>query len=159
MICLFLLCGLWLQILCMKTFTVIYCITKCNVIDFNSVVHDVHNASEKCPTMHHFVTEMCTCGTLWDIGLMHCGIYESGVLFCDHAKTDPCWSVISGYQSATDGHVVMATTVIRATSDSDIIWAVPDKFENALWLGCICFESLHDIFQLYGDKLQLLCFS
>ena len=37
-----------------------------------------HNASNKCPTMHHFVTEMCTFllqnGALWDLGLMHCAI-------------------------------------------------------------------------------------
>ena len=37
-----------------------------------------HNASDKYPTMYHFVTEMCTCllqnGALWDMGLVHCGI-------------------------------------------------------------------------------------
>ena len=45
-----------------------------------------HNALDTYPTMHHFVTEMCTCtfllqnGTLWDTGLVHCGIFATGLL-------------------------------------------------------------------------------
>ena len=43
-----------------------------------------HNASVPCPTMHPFVTEMCTCqlqkGALCDICLMHYGICEMGLL-------------------------------------------------------------------------------
>ena len=57
--------------------------------------HNSHNASNKYPTMHHFVTEMCThvhisvtkwCiveyGTdaLWDMGLVNCGICATGLL-------------------------------------------------------------------------------
>ena len=46
--------------------------------------HQSQNASEKYPTMHHFVTEMCTFllqnVALWDMGLLHCGIYELGPL-------------------------------------------------------------------------------
>ena len=43
--------------------------------------HKSHNASDKYPTMHHFVTEMCThvhiSVTEWCIvGLVHYGIYE-----------------------------------------------------------------------------------
>ena len=41
-----------------------------------------HNALDKYPTMHHFVTEMCTFllqnGALWDMGLVHCGIFATG---------------------------------------------------------------------------------
>ena len=36
------------------------------------------------PTMHHFVTAMCTFllqnGVLWDVGLVHCGICATGLL-------------------------------------------------------------------------------
>ena len=57
--------------------------------------HKSHNASNKYPTMHHFVTEMCThvhivvtkwcivghgIGALWDMGLVHCGICATGLL-------------------------------------------------------------------------------
>ena len=42
--------------------------------------HKSQNASVPYPTMHHFVTEICTFllqnGALWDICLMHCGICE-----------------------------------------------------------------------------------
>ena len=45
--------------------------------------HKSHNAPVPYPTMHHFVTEMCTCvhfllqnGALWDIYPMHCGMCE-----------------------------------------------------------------------------------
>ena len=30
------------------------------------------------PTVYHFVTEMLQSGTLWDMGLWHCGICELG---------------------------------------------------------------------------------
>ena len=40
--------------------------------------HKSHNALVLYPTIHYFVTEMCTfllqSGALWDICLMHCGI-------------------------------------------------------------------------------------
>ena len=63
-----------------------------------------HNAPVPYPTMQHFVTEMCThvnifvtkCGivgngALWDICLMHCGIYVRGVY---DTRTDPVhWSM------------------------------------------------------------------
>ena len=50
--------------------------------------HKSHNAPELYPTMHQFVTEMCThvhisvkkTGALWDICLMHCGICEMDLL-------------------------------------------------------------------------------
>ena len=45
-------------------------------------IHQSHNVSEKHPRMHHFVTEMCTYllqnVAFWDMGLLHCGIYELG---------------------------------------------------------------------------------
>ena len=48
------------------------------------ISHKSHNASDKYPTMHHFVTEMCThvCtfllqnDALWDMALVHCGIWN-----------------------------------------------------------------------------------
>ena len=46
-----------------------------------------HNASARYPSMHHFVTGMCTCEhisvTKWcivDMGLVHCGICVTGLL-------------------------------------------------------------------------------
>ena len=37
------------------------------------------------PTMHHFVTEMCTfllqIGTVWDMGMIHCGKCTTGLWF------------------------------------------------------------------------------
>ena len=50
----------------------------------------------KYPTMHHFVTKMCTCtlmlqnGAMWDIWLMHCGICEIGLLrpYHNHCNED-----------------------------------------------------------------------
>ena len=57
--------------------------------------HKSHNALENYPTMHNFVTEMCThvhisvtnwcivgygTGALWDTELVHCGICATGVL-------------------------------------------------------------------------------
>ena len=64
------------------------------------LIHEYHNAQVPHPTMHHFVTEMCTCmhfsvakwcivghlsNALWDIYLMHCGICEMGLLrFVSH---------------------------------------------------------------------------
>ena len=50
----------------------------------SDLIHKSHNAPVPYPTVHHFVTEMCTFllqnGTLWDICLMHCGICEMGLL-------------------------------------------------------------------------------
>ena len=57
--------------------------------------HKFHSASDIYPTMHHFVTEMCThvhisvtnwcnvgCGTdaFWDMALVHCGIVN--LVYC-----------------------------------------------------------------------------
>ena len=49
--------------------------------------HKSHNALDKYPTMHHFVTEMCTHVhisvinvALWDICLMYCGIWDSRIV-------------------------------------------------------------------------------
>ena len=38
-----------------------------------------HNEQVPYPAMHHFVTEMCKNGALWDICLMHRGIWEMGL--------------------------------------------------------------------------------
>ena len=55
--------------------------------------HKSNNALDTCPTMHHFVTEMCThvhiSVTKWcNMGycLMHCGIWEKDLLLRHHAK-------------------------------------------------------------------------
>ena len=46
--------------------------------------HKSHNALEKYPTMHHFVTEVCTFllqnGALWDMGLGHSCICATDLL-------------------------------------------------------------------------------
>ena len=46
--------------------------------------HKSQNASDKYPTIHHFVTEMCTFllqnVALWDMAHMHSGICEMGLL-------------------------------------------------------------------------------
>ena len=43
-----------------------------------------HNALDKYPTVHHFVTEMCKFllknGALWDMEQEYYEIYETGVL-------------------------------------------------------------------------------
>ena len=58
------------------------------VHDIIDMSHKSHSASDKYPKMHHFVAEMCThvhillqCSALWDIYLMHCGIYETDILW------------------------------------------------------------------------------
>ena len=47
--------------------------------------HKAHGALHKYPTMHHFMTEICTFllwnGALWDMGLMHSGICATGLLW------------------------------------------------------------------------------
>ena len=49
--------------------------------------HKSHDASVPYPTMQYFVTEMCTFllqnVALWDICLMHCGICEMGLFYCE----------------------------------------------------------------------------
>ena len=54
--------------------------------------HKSHNAPVPYPTMHHFVTEMCTFllqnGALWDIYPMHYGICEMSLL---HWSMDSDW--------------------------------------------------------------------
>ena len=49
--------------------------------------HISYDASDKYHTMQHFVTEICTHvpisiknGVLWDMGQLHCGICEFGLL-------------------------------------------------------------------------------
>ena len=46
--------------------------------------HKSNNATDKYPTMHQFVTEMCTFllqnGALWDMRLVHYGICATGLL-------------------------------------------------------------------------------
>ena len=46
-----------------------------------------HNALDKYPTMHRFVTEMCKFllqnGALWDMGQVHCGICATGLFCCN----------------------------------------------------------------------------
>ena len=45
---------------------------------WNHLTNPTNYALDKYPTMHHFVTEMCTFllqnGALWDMGLVYCGI-------------------------------------------------------------------------------------
>ena len=60
-----------------------HCFTVCNV----DLIHKSHNAPLPYPTMHYFITEMCTCVhillqncELWDMGEVHCGICEMGIL-------------------------------------------------------------------------------
>ena len=68
-----------------------------------------HNASDKYPTMHHFVTEMCTFllqnDALWDVGLMHCGICVTSLMneeCCSHLHciTKPYLIIVALKQQA-----------------------------------------------------------
>ena len=47
--------------------------------------HKSHNSLDKYPTMHHFVTKMCTFlfqnGALWEMWLVHCGINAISLCF------------------------------------------------------------------------------
>ena len=64
----------------------IHMISNCNAVIDKS--HKSSNAPVKYPTMHHFVTEMCTRVhisvtknvALWDMALLHSGICEVGLL-------------------------------------------------------------------------------
>ena len=53
-----------------------------------------HNGPVPYPTMHHFVTEMCTLllqnGALWNTGLVHCGICATGLLQHVHSPGYGC---------------------------------------------------------------------
>ena len=57
-------------------------------------LHKSQNAPVPCPTMHHFVTEMRTFllqnGALWDVCLMHCGIFEMGLLYSKRPSPSGC---------------------------------------------------------------------
>ena len=59
------------------------------VTRFQYLSHKSHNTPVSYPTMHHFVTKMCTCvhisvtkWCVWDICLMHCGVLEMNLLGC-----------------------------------------------------------------------------
>ena len=57
--------------------------------------HKPHTAPVPYPTMYHFVTEMCAYiknGALWDMGLVHWGIYATDLLFENQ------WSNPDAYQ-------------------------------------------------------------
>ena len=76
---------IWGAFMCTCLNTVFNTPQWCKTINLS---HKSHNALVLYPTMHHFVTEMCTFllqnGALWDICLMHCGIREislSSVLY------------------------------------------------------------------------------
>ena len=67
-----------------------------------------HDASIPYPTMHHFVTEICTCvhisvttemctfllqnGTVWVICVMHYGVCEMGLFFLCTVKQDSSYN-------------------------------------------------------------------
>ena len=73
----------------------------CSLALSNWQIHKSHNAPVPYPTMHHFVTEMCIFllqnGALWDIHVMHCRIYEMGLLVNPttwHSQQHLLWFVI-----------------------------------------------------------------
>ena len=55
------------------------------IIDPSHPSHKSYNAPVPYPTMHHLLTEMCTCkflshnGALWDMGRVHCEIFARGL--------------------------------------------------------------------------------
>ena len=70
--------------------------------------HKSHNAPDRYPTMHHFVTELCThvytsvlkCA-LWDEGLVYCGIRSTGLwkyVFCLLTQKLGCAQYAGGWQ-------------------------------------------------------------
>ena len=70
-----------------------YCTHAIHSTDF---VHKFHNASVPYPTMQYYVTEMGTFlwqnGALWDICLIHCGIWDGEGLngcFTHWSQGDP----------------------------------------------------------------------
>ena len=64
-----------------------------------------HNASDRYPTMHDFVTKMCTfmsqSGALWDMRLVHCGICEIDLFNCSVCFTR--WWMKMLYPSSVRG--------------------------------------------------------
>ena len=73
------------------------CMQKISDILFY-ICHKSHNASVPYFTMHHFVTEMCAfllqSSALWDTGLVHYGIYTTGLLIRNQESTTDCVSNI-----------------------------------------------------------------
>ena len=59
--------------------TIMHIFHACNVLWFDTYQIDKsnksHNASDKYPTMHHFVTEMCTCAHFC-YKIVHRGIWD-----------------------------------------------------------------------------------
>ena len=94
------------------------------------LIHKSHNAQVRHPTMHHFVTEMCTCmhfsvakccivrhlsNALWDIYLMHCGICEMGLLrFVSTGTEVPC-HLGHGYIISNTLYTGCAVVVVGST--------------------------------------------
>ena len=69
----------------------------------NPIMHQT-----KYPTMHHFVAEICTFllqnGSLWDMGLMHCGTCEIGPFqpwWLGGGHLEPCGHLLSHIEAKT----------------------------------------------------------
>ena len=72
------------------------------------LLYKSHNASLPYPTMHHFVTEMCTCvllqnGALWDIYLMLCAIYKTNLFSTKRLRQIEC---THGYHVRPEWYIV-----------------------------------------------------
>ena len=68
--------------------------------------HKSHNATERYPTMHHFVTEICTRAQFCHNIMAHCGIWARFIVgfvrqvycymfSCSCSKGNWCWALIS----------------------------------------------------------------
>ena len=93
------------------------------------LMHKSHKAPY--PTIHHFVTEMCTIllqnGALWDICMMHCGIWEMGLLYtranivvflCFDSNHCSSWFIFFGVTSMAKFYAnVPTSTIIWFKSD------------------------------------------
>ena len=108
------------------------------------LLHKSHDASVPYPTMHHFVTEMCTFllenGALWDVCLMHYGISVAICEWCHAVKK-----------------TLMKSSMARETWKKTCILAYHNSEHCSSWwpgdirfLGiCRCSDDQHGIPNIY----------
>ena len=105
--------------------------------------HKSHNAPVPYPTMHHFVTEMCTCLHIsvtkwcnvgyWVIYLMHCGICEMGLFW--PAKDKKPGSGLSEDANTHWGRVThLYVSKLTIIGSDNGLW--PGRRQAIIWTNC-----------------------
>ena len=107
----------------------------------------------KYPTMHHFVTEMCTDvhillqnGALWDMGLVHCGIRVKVSQWCfsDHWLTW-CLAVMQSIMAPKPNLLIMHGAILDHYTSTNKLKRKPDfnlwPFDWIIQIGIINQDS------------------